>query len=102
YSEVEDLIRQDIIAGRFSFGQRLKIDELANRYGTSHMPIREALKLLSGEGLIDMEPNKGVRVRTVDVAYVTNLFDIRIQLESLQARRAAERRSADQLQDLKR
>lgn len=100
YAEVEDHIRRDILAGTFTFGQRLKIDDLAQRYGTSHMPIREALKLLSGEGLIDMEPNKGVRVRTVDATFVNNLFDIRIQLESLQARRAAERRSSEHLVQL--
>lgn len=102
YAEVEDRIRRDILAGTFAFGQRLKINELAQRYGTSHMPIREALKLLSGEGLIAIEPNKGVRVRTVDVTFVTNLFDIRIQLESLQARRAAERRTSEHLRELRR
>jgi DNA-binding GntR family transcriptional regulator len=99
---VESRIRRDILAGVFTFGQRLKIDELAQRYGTSHMPIREALKLLSGDGLIDMEPNKGGRVRTLDASFVTNLFDIRIQLESLQARRAAERRSEEDLGELQR
>lgn len=101
YAEVEKHIRRDILAGVFTSGQRLKIDDLARRYGTSHMPIREALKMLSGDGLVDMEPNKGVRVRTVDAAFVINLFDIRIQLESLQARRAAERRSMEHLVELK-
>ena len=100
-AEVEDRIRQDIVGGAFAFGQRLKIDELAQRYGTSHMPIREALRLLSGEGLLDMEPSRGARVRTVDERFVCNLFDVRIQMESLQARRAAEHRTSAQLADLR-
>jgi DNA-binding GntR family transcriptional regulator len=98
--EVEDRIRQDIVGGFFAFGQRLKINELAQRYGTSHMPIREALRLLSGEGLLDMEPSRGARVRTVDERFICNLFDVRIQIESLQARRAAEHRTSSQLADL--
>jgi DNA-binding GntR family transcriptional regulator len=97
YATVEDSIRRDILAGHFAFGQRLKIGELAERYGTSHMPIREALKLLSGEGLIEMRPNRGVRVRTVDATYISNLFDVRIQVESMQARLAAQRRTDEDM-----
>ena len=102
YAEVGKSIRQDILSGALGFGQRLKIADLAARYGTSHMPIREALKLLSGEGLVDMQPNRGVRVRSVDAAFVTDLFDIRITMERMQARLAAERRSDAHLVDLRR
>lgn len=101
YAEVEDRIRKDIVAGTFAFGQRLKIDQLAQRYGTSHMPIREALKLLAGEGLIYAEPNKGFKVRSLDETFIANLFDIRIHLESLQARRAAQRRTREHLNALR-
>lgn len=100
YVRVGAQIRRGILSGEFVFGERLKIDDLANRYGTSHMPIREALKMLSGEGLIDMMPNRGVRVRTLDSTFITNLFDIRISIEALQTRLAASRRTKKQMEDI--
>ncbi len=100
YMEACDLIRSDILSGVFPFGSRLKIADLADRYNTSHMPIREALRLLNGEGLVDMEPNKGVRVRKVDRAFIENLFDVRVAIEVMQARRAAERITPEQITEL--
>jgi DNA-binding GntR family transcriptional regulator len=99
---VSERLRHDIIAGSFPFGGRLKIDDLASRYATSHMPIREALRQLHGEGLIDFEPNKGARVRAVDADFVRDLFDLRIALEAMLTRRAAQRITSAQLEDLER
>jgi DNA-binding GntR family transcriptional regulator len=59
------------------------------------MPIREALRQLQGEGLIVQTPNRGARVRAVDVDFVRNIFDLRIAIESMLARRAAERMQSD-------
>jgi len=97
-----DRLRQDILAGAFPFGGRLKIDDLAARYTTSHMPIREALRQLQGEGLVNVEPNRGARVRAVDVEFVRDMFDLRIALEAMLARRAAERIRPDQFDALAR
>ncbi len=97
-----DRLRQDILSGVFPFGGRLKIDELAARYTTSHMPIREALRQLQGEGLVNVEPNRGARVRAVDVEFVRDLFDLRIALEAMLARRAAERIVSSQLDEIRR
>lgn len=90
---VQELIRGEIVAGTLSLGQRLQVDALATRYGVSHMPVREALRELCGEGLVVIEPNRGARVRSVDRSFVENVFDLRNALEALMARRAAERRS---------
>jgi DNA-binding GntR family transcriptional regulator len=95
-------LRQDILSGVFPFGGRLKIDALAARYTTSHMPIREALRQLQGEGLVNVEPNRGARVRAVDVEFVRDLFDLRIALEAMLARRAAERIGSSQLEEIRR
>ena len=62
---VAQRIRDDIVAGRLAFGDRLTIDALANRYEVSHMPVREALRELQGDGLVVIEPNRGARVRTI-------------------------------------
>lgn len=86
---VKDLIRADILAGRLDFGARLRIDELATRYGASHMPVREALRSLVGEGLVAAVANKGARVVTVDAEHIRHLFTIRIAVEVALARQAA-------------
>lgn len=86
-----DRIRDDIVAGALPFGSRLTLALLAQRYSVGHMPIREALRQLQGEGLVVMEPNRGARVRVVDIEFVRNIFDMRIAIESMLARRAAER-----------
>jgi len=93
YLEACKWIRNDIHTGHFPFGEHLKIADLAERYDTSHMPIREALRLLHGEGLVEIEPNKGVRVKNFDRAFVENIFDVRISIEEMQARRAAVNRT---------
>lgn len=97
-----DRLRQDILVGAFAFGGRLKIDELSDRYTTSHMPIREALRQLQGEGLVVVEPNRGARVRAVDIDFVRDMFDLRVALESMLARRAAERITPDRIERIRR
>ena len=63
---VYDRIRDEIVAGCLGPNERLKVSELAARYGTSTNPIREALQLLRGEGFVVIEPNRGARVRPID------------------------------------
>jgi DNA-binding GntR family transcriptional regulator len=84
-------LRHAILRGDYAFGSRLKIDEIARRFGVSHMPVRKALTQLSGDRLVTMAHNRGASVRSVDLQTVGNLYDVVIPLESLLARRAAER-----------
>jgi DNA-binding GntR family transcriptional regulator len=95
--EICDRIRDDIVSGALPFGSRLTLEQLATRYSTGHMPIREALRQLQGEGLVVQTPNRGARVRAVDVEFVRNIFDLRIAIESMLARRAAERIKPEQI-----
>lgn len=88
---IRDRIREDIIAGTLPLGSRLTLDLLAKRYAVGHMPVREALRQLEGEGLVVLAPNRGARVRAVDVDFARNIFDLRIAIEAMLARRAAER-----------
>src|SRR5262245_13589111 len=64
---VLDELRSGIQYGRYAPGQRLITSDLASQLGTSLAPVREALHILAGEGLIEIEPNKGARVRTLTV-----------------------------------
>lgn len=101
YLETAVQLREDILHGRFRAGDRLKLSALARRYRTGHMPVREALRELQGERLVEMVPNCGARVRGVDAARVRNMFDVRIALESMLARRAAERIGPHEVSALK-
>ncbi len=84
-------IRDDIVSGTLPLGSRITMDALASRYGVSHMPVREALRDLQGEGLVVIEPNRGARVRAIDARFVENIFEIRTALEVMMVRRAAQR-----------
>jgi DNA-binding GntR family transcriptional regulator len=88
---IRDRVRDDIVAGTLPFGSRLTLDLLAARYAVGHMPIREALRQLEGEGLVVLTPNRCARVRAVDVGFAENIFDLRIAIEAMLTRRAAER-----------
>jgi len=86
-----EALRQAILLGEYPFGSRLKIDEIARRFGVSHMPVRKALLQLEGEQLVTATPNRGASVRAIDVEFVGNTYDVVIPLEALLTRRAAER-----------
>jgi DNA-binding GntR family transcriptional regulator len=99
--DIEQRLRNDIVAGEFPFGARLIIEDLATRYGVSHMPIREALRILHGEGLVVIEPNRGARVRPIYRGFIEDVFDVRCAIETMLARRAAERREPRHLAALR-
>jgi hypothetical protein len=75
----------------------LQLAQLSERYEPSHMPVREALRELNGEGLVVLEHNQGAHVRGVDADFLETLFEVRSAVEALVARRAAERINAEEL-----
>lgn len=91
YVRVREQIRTDILKGVFSPGDRIKIADISRRYGVSQMPVREALQMLQGEGLITFAPNRGASVRNVDEHFIENMYEIRGALECLLVRRAIAR-----------
>lgn len=99
-TDIVSRIRRDIMAGELPFGSRLTLAGLEARYRSGQMPIREALRQLQGEGLVELAPNRGARVRSVDAAFVRNLFDLRVAIEATLARRAAEAVEPRHLVDL--
>ena len=88
YARVREKLREDILAGVFEPGMRIRIADLSKRYNVSQMPIREALQQLQGEGLLIIQPNKGASVRSVDEQFINNIYDIRGALEAMLVRRA--------------
>lgn len=88
---VGECIRNAIYDGTFPPGARLVERDLAEEYLVSRLPVREALRILQNEGLVEHLPTRGVVVRTLDRRQVSELYDIREALEVLAARQAAER-----------
>ena len=85
--QVSREIREAILTGTFAPGERLKVGELAARFGCSPMPLREALRKLEGEGLVEIELNKGATVRRLDHEYVSDLFELNTELRIFAIRR---------------
>jgi DNA-binding GntR family transcriptional regulator len=98
---VESLLA-DVFGGRLSAGQHLVTQDLADRYGVSHTPIREALIALSGIGIIDLLPNRGAVVRQVSAKDVREVCQVRRVLECEAIRRACGRIDLRLLEDLAR
>lgn len=81
YERVRDAIRTDIANGVLPAGHRLKLAELVKRYGTSAIPIRDALQQLQGEGFIVFLPNRGASVRQIDRSFLWQIYEIRKAVE---------------------
>lgn len=81
-------IRAGIVNGDLPPGRPLVEAELAAGFGVSKTPVREALKLLGGSGLVTISDYKGVSVREVDVELVRSVYDVRVLLEPEALRRS--------------
>ena len=87
-------LRDAIREGRLAPGQRLVVADLTSMLRVSNGPVREAIRRLTGEGLVEIVPHRGAAVRIFDSTDLREIFDIREVLESLAARLAAERAEA--------
>ncbi|MEV8429544.1 GntR family transcriptional regulator [Streptomyces chartreusis] len=94
-------LRQDIIAGRLLPGDRLVERELADRFGVSRVPVREAIRALVAEGFVHFETPRRTVVRRLSPADVKELFELREALEVYAAGLAASRATPEDLADLR-
>lgn len=94
-------LRELITAGELRAGERLRMAQLAERFGTSEMPVREALRMLQQEGLVVIESHRGATVATVSWERVYETVLVRMHLETLAAREAASVHDADAISDLR-
>ncbi len=84
YSLVElavDRLRRDILSGRTDPGERLVEEQLTKRLGISRAPLREAMRLLAEQGLVEHIPRRGARVATLSDDDVRELYEVRDVLE---------------------
>jgi DNA-binding GntR family transcriptional regulator len=90
---IADGLREAIAGGALAAGTRLSQDELATRFSTSTTPVREALRQLVAEGLVDTESHRGYKVSAPDFDRITAVYVLRRLVEPFAVRRAASRLS---------
>jgi DNA-binding GntR family transcriptional regulator len=99
---IVETLRQRIFEGEYEPGARLNISDLAHQFGASPVPVREALRNLETEGLVEFRLNRGVAVRTLSAAQVRELFLIRAPLELLALTEAVKTAREEDLEPLER
>lgn len=98
---VFNTLRQAILKGDMEPGERLMEIKLASKLGVSRTPIREAIRKLELEGLVNMIPRKGAVVASISEKDMRDVLEVRITLEELAVSLAVENMSADDLAELK-
>lgn len=88
-------LHEGIVTGVLEPGARLPIEELAEVLDMSPMPIREALRRLDTVGLVENIPHRGARVTEISLADLREVYEVRLAIEPLAVRRAAERFTPD-------
>lgn len=81
FFNVYQTLRRDILAGTLEGGQALRQDDIARQHGLSKVPVREALRRLEMESLVEFRPRRGAIVRAVSDDDLLEMLDIRIALE---------------------
>lgn len=85
---VVDALRQAILRGELKASQPIRQQEIAEQLGVSVIPVREALMVLEGEGLVTIFPNRGAIVSSLSVSEADEIYQMRIALECLALRQA--------------
>jgi GntR family transcriptional regulator, rspAB operon transcriptional repressor len=93
-------MRRSIIMGHRESAERLNIEEIAEEYNTSVTPVRDALQMLSHEGLVIIKPRSGYFVTTITLKKVRDLLDVRRILELSAIERVVLRITEEQIQEL--
>ena len=98
---VADALRTAILRGAYAPRQRLIEGDLCAELGAGRFAVRGALRLLAAEGLIEIEPHKGARIREIPLSEAIEITEVRAVLEGLVAARAADRLTRADLAELR-
>ena len=93
--QIAERVGNAIIQGGYDPGARIQEQEVADQFRVSRGPVREALRILERDGLVQINARRGAQVTQLNVGEVHDLFEVRISLLGLSARLAAERRDPD-------
>ncbi|MEL6555186.1 MAG: GntR family transcriptional regulator [Cyanobacteria bacterium J06621_11] len=100
FSKTYLALRQEILSGKLVSGESLIEQTLADRFKVSRTPIREAIRQLQQEGLVESDRGGGLRVTVITIADAIHLYDCRLGLEQVAAMGACENATPAQLEDL--
>jgi DNA-binding GntR family transcriptional regulator len=101
-SAVYEQLKERLLEGRHSAGERLRTEQLRQEFGVSKQPVMEALRRLSSDGLVEIVPQVGCVVTTYTPSDIEDFFALFGAFEGAIAAAAAERRVPSQLDDLER
>ena len=101
-ARLTDQLVEAIVSGQLASGEKLSEPELAQRFGTSRGPLREALQRLEGMRLVERRPHQGARVAVVGRRELADLYAVREALEGMACRLAAEAMSDEAIASLRR
>ena len=99
-SQIYELLREKIMDFDLFPGTRFTESELAEQFKVSRTPIREALKRLEVEGLINIRAKQGCFIRPVDTETISNYYDVRVALETMAVELACEKMPKQDIEDL--
>ncbi len=94
---IAETLADRIVAGEVAPDTPLRQDRIAEEFGASHVPVREAFRRLEARGLVVREPRRGVRVPPLDAAVILEVTEMRAALETLALRHAAPNLTPDSL-----
>ncbi len=100
FREVADRIRDLIEKGELAPGERISEKQLCEEFGVSRTPLREALKVLASEGLVELLPNRGARVRQLTLKQVKDTYDLMGALEGLSGELACQQISDEGIAEI--
>lgn len=99
--QIAERIGNAIIRGEYAPGEKVPEVEVATEFGVSRSPVREALRILEREGLVQIHPRKGAQVTNLSIAEIEEMFTVRGGLLGLAARLITERQDPEVLDALK-
>lgn len=101
YEGVAEQLRVMVLEGELAPGSRISEKHLCEAFEVSRTPLREALKVLINEGLVELLPNRGTKVTEVDPREVADLFEVMVELEALSGRLLADHASDAEIEELR-
>ncbi|TCP44345.1 GntR family transcriptional regulator [Rhodovulum marinum] len=100
--QVADALRELILEGTIQGGEKIREKELTERFGVSRTPLREAMKILAAEGLVELIPNRGAIISQPSAAELADAFPVLAALEAMAGEQAAERATEVEMAEISR
>ncbi|WP_209124163.1 GntR family transcriptional regulator [Alkalihalobacillus sp. BA299] len=94
-------IKEEILNGKYEFGEKLVISRIAERFGSSEIPVREAIRQLESDKLIEFIPHTGAVVSTISAKDIKEIFQLRSVLEGLATKLAVQALTDEHLERLR-